>query len=83
MHINGIIHIKHKLINLIDKLEKSIGENSQSVWMHDLSDVVWANFIDPTDYHLMDDKGEVKVVKYKGWSKEFDDLKETIYNMET
>tara|TARA_R100000664_G_C2746141_1_gene133861 strand:- start:469 stop:705 length:237 start_codon:yes stop_codon:yes gene_type:complete len=76
------MNIKHKLINLIDKLEKSIGENSRSVWMHDLSDTVYASFSEPTDYHLIDSEGKVEVVEYKGWSKEFDNLKETIYNME-
>ena len=76
--VKSIEHLK----KLIDKLEESIGENSRSVWMHDLSDTVWATFIDHTDYHSMDDKGEVEIIKYKGWSKEIDDLKEAIYNLE-
>ena len=77
------MHIKHKLINLIDKLEKSIGENTQEVWMHDLEWTVWATFADKTEYHMHNEKHEVEIIKYKGFYKEFDDLKETIYNMET
>jgi len=80
--INEFVRKRKKLINLIDKLEESIGENSRSVWMHDLSDTVWATFIEPTRYHSMNDKGKVEIIEYKGWSKEFDKLKETIYNTE-
>ena len=80
--INELVRKRKKLISLIDKLEKSIGKNSRSVWMHDLSDTVWATFIDPTTYHLMDDKGKVEIIEYDGCNKEFEDLKESIYNME-
>ncbi len=71
----------NKLIKLVDKLEKSIGENSQSVWMHDLTDTVWASFSEPTDYHHMDSEGKVEIIEYDGFYKEFIELKEEIYKL--
>lgn len=77
------MHIKHKLINLIDKLEKSIEDNTQEVWMHDLEFTVWATFADKTNYHVLNKKDQVEIIKYKGFYKELKNLKLTIYNMET
>ena len=71
----------NKLKKLVDKLEDSINENGCDVWMHDLSDTVWTSFPEPIDYHSIDSKGEVKVIKYKGFYKEFDTLREEIYKL--
>ena len=76
------MHIKHKLINLIDKLEESIKENSCDVWMHDLSDTTSTSFVHPTNYHHMDSEGEVEIIEYEGVYKDFIALKEAIYNLE-
>lgn len=71
------MHIKHKLIKLVDKLEDSIDENSCDVWMHDLSDTTGTSFVHPTNY-----RHEDRTVEYDGFYKELTALKETIYNME-
>ena len=72
----------NKLKKLVDKLEKSIDENSCDVWMHDLSDTTGTSFVHPTNYHHMDSEGEVEIIEYEGFYKDFIALKEAIYNLE-
>ena len=73
--------MSNKLKKLVDKLEKSIEENYCDVWMHDLSDTVGAHFGHLTDYHHMNSEGEVEIIEYEGFYKEFIALKEEIYKL--
>ena len=74
--------MNEQLKKLVDKLEKSIDENSCDVWMHDLSDTTGAHFGHLTNYHHMDSEGEVEIIEYEGFYKDFIALKEAIYNLE-
>ena len=50
--------------------------------MHDLSDTTGAHFGHLTDYHHVDSEGELEIIEYEGFYKEFIALKEAIYNLE-